>query len=441
MSSSSAGRGDHSAALHGDPRLRFWARAYAAATLVHLLLPDYDQPGWGPPRLVSAVGAALLLWRPLPVGFALCLVGAAWPLWALRDVLTQSALLLVWAAVGLWGAARRRGPAALDAVRWTTALTYALAALHKLNADFFDPAVSCAPHAWAQVAARWSLPDIGGLEPLLAPAAILTEVALTVAIARRSPWMWPLGVAFHLPLTVTLAPAFGAVMLAGYVAATTRRQAARWRRAVRRHPGLLVAAGGVAAVVDAALGGVDDPLVPVKVAAAGAILAGSLLALGPPGRCRRTAPAAWAVAALWTLNGLTPYLGVQYQHAAAMLSNLRVDAGCHNSLVFPEALRGADPYLRVDVARIGDGQRPAREAALREGLWSVPALHAMHANWCVPRLRPIVLEGTWRGRPFALPDLCADDWLDHLPGAGAVPAGLQRFQKNLRRDCPQACIH
>ncbi len=408
---------------------------------MHLTLPDYEAPGWGAPRAVSFVGAALLLWRPLPAGFALCLVGAAWPLWALRDVLTQSALLLVWAAVGLWGAARSRGPAALDAVRWTTALTYALAALHKLNVDFFDAAVSCAPHAWAQIAARWGLPAVGGLEPLLAPAAILTEVALAVAITRRSPWMWPLGVAFHLPLTVTLAPAFGAVMLAGYVAATTRRQAARWRRAARRHPGALVLAAGAAALVDAALGGVDDPVTPLKVAAAGAILAGSLLALGPPGRCRRTAPTVWVVVALWTLNGLTPYLGLQYQHAAAMLSNLRIDAGCHNSLIFPEALRGADPYLRIDVARIGDGQRPAREAALREGLWSVPALHTMHRNWCVPRLRPIALEGTWRGRAFAMPDLCAADWLDHLPGAAALPAGLQRFQKNLRRECPQACIH
>ena len=172
---------------------------------MHLLLPDFDAPGWRAPRLVVAVGALLLLWRPSRVGFALCLVGTLWPLLLLRDVLTQSVYLAACAALGLVGARDTRA-----AVVWLTGGTYLLAAFHKLNTTFFDPTWSCADHAWAQVMARWPVPDLAPATPWL---ALGLEVALGVAVLRRSPWRWALAIVFHLPLTVTLAPAFGPVML------------------------------------------------------------------------------------------------------------------------------------------------------------------------------------------------------------------------------------
>ena len=49
----------------------------------------------------------------------------------------------------------------------------------------------------------------------------------------------------------------------------------------------------------------------------------------------------------WFLFCLTPYVGIQFQHTAAMLSNLRVDNGCHNSLLFPSSWIGQDTYLRI----------------------------------------------------------------------------------------------
>ena len=122
-----------------------------------------------------------------------------------------------------------------------------------------------------------------------------------------------------------------------------------------------------------------------------------------------------------------------------MLSNLRVDDGCHNHLLMPAALVGTDPYIRVDEARVGG--REEREQVVRETLWSVAALHTMRRNWCIPENRPIRFAGTWRGRPFALPDLCADDWSSALPGADTALPGLQLFQKNLRRRCPTECVH
>lgn len=424
-----------------DPRLAWWARVFALASLVHLTLPDVREPGWFWPATLEALGALWLLRRPAVGAFVLCAIGTAWPLLLLRDVLTQSMYLTWVALIGAAGAARwLTHRTTLDAVRLLTAGTYALAALHKLNTTFFDPALGCANHAWAQVINRYpplaalSIPDAA-----LPFVAIGLEISLALALTRRSRWIWPLGVVFHLPLTVTLAPAFAAVMLAGYAAAVPARDVVRLRRIARRHAQRIVIAGLLAGAAEATLaGGIDDLAAWLKVIAAGALLAWTLPLIATPHHPHPPAPRlARALLAAWILHGLTPYLGVQYQHTAAMLSNLRIDAGCHNSLIFPEWLRGTDPYLRVAHASIGAGARPEREATVEATLWNVAALHTMRRNWCVPELRPIRFEGTWRGEPFTIPDLCAPAALAAFPG----PPGFQRFQKNLPRACPSACIH
>ncbi len=400
------------------------------ASLLHLLLPDFDQPGWWAPRILEAIGAAWLLWRPSRWGFALCFLSTAWPLLFLRDVLTQSAYLTVCAALGVVGA---RGTRA--AVVWLTAGTYVLAVFHKLNTGFFDPTYSCADHAWAQVMLRWPVPDLAPLSPW---AALAIELAMATALIRRSPWRWPLGLLFHLPMTVTLAPAFGAVMLSGYVAAGSAREAARWRRVWRTRRGALLVGATAVLAFDLWAGRTFAPVIAFEAAAAGALAVGALLAWTPR---RRGATPRWAYAvfALWIAHGLTPYAGWQFQHSAAMLSNLRIDRGCHNHLLMPESLRGVDPYIRIDEAHIGG--RAKRERLVRETLWNVAALHAMRRNWCIPENRPIRFVGTWRERAFEIPDLCASDWIEALPGAERRLPGLQLFQKNLRRDCPAACVH
>ena len=77
------------------------------------------------------------------------------------------------------------------------------------------------------------------------------------------------------------------------------------------------------------------------------------------GRLAWTEPAparfiALVIGSSLVINGLTPYFGIQFHHAAAMLSNLRIDDGCHNSFVFPASMRLSDPYVRID--RIGFAQ-------------------------------------------------------------------------------------
>jgi hypothetical protein len=288
--------------------------------------------------------------------------------------------------------------------------------------------------------------------PGLAAGVVLWEVLLGVLVLRRSRWVWPLGLAFHLPLTVTLAPAFGAVMVAGWAAGVAPREVVLWRRAVRgaRRCGLLVAAGLGAAAVEALMRSAPDPLAQGKV-----FLAGALLAAWPRRAVRpvtRPTPrGAILVGVVFVAHGLSPYLGLRMQHAGAMLSNLRIDPECHNSLVFP-APPGPGPYIYIDSIRFGPGEdgddlRPERARVVRETLWNPTALHVMRENWCIPELRPIRVGGRWRGRPFELPDLCAPDALDALdafhpfrPGPGFLP-GHQAFQKNLPRACHAACVH
>lgn len=436
--------------LCAHPLLRLWGRILALALIVHVGLPDYDEPGWGGPRALKLAAAAILLVRPHALGFALSLGTSLYTLLALRDVLTQQVLLACMSGAGLVAAlvgTRSAARAALHVAVVAAAGTYLLAAVHKLNTDFFDPAISCAQHAWAQVEAYWfAWAALPGPPGVWLPFAIVgVELVLAVLLLRGSPWIWPLGLAFHLPLTVTLAPAFGAVMLVGYAAAMGPRSVVRWRRAFRRHRGLLALAAAVALGLDvAAHGGPGAWDGRVKVAAAGTLFAWAFLAGLRRERLRLGRPTL-VFGAIYLLHGLLPYTGLKVQHASAMLSNLRIDPACHNSLIFPRGLCVRDPYVYVDEARIGQGQRPARERVLRETLWSIAALHAARENWCIPELRPIMLRGRWRGEAFSLPDLCAEDFTDHLPDAGFPGASFfpwyQALQKNLPRACHAACVH
>jgi hypothetical protein len=297
-----------------------------------------------------------------------------------------------------------------------------------------------------QVVLRWPVFNGAQYLGLVLPILIvLTELFMAYGLWRRRGWVWVLGICFHIPLTATLAPAFGLVMLSGYVATLTPRQAVWARRAWRRWSTVIM--GTTALVLGALLlfeGQPGDWWTQLKIAGCIGLLLWALLAhrgwttnRGQRGSGRTAS----LILALWIGHGVTPYLGIQYQHTGAMLSNLRIDEGCHNSWVFPEVLRGQDPYIRIDQALIGDGQRPQRERVVESTLWNLAALHTMRRNWCIPELRPIRFSGRWRGNPFSIDDLCADDWANALPDFGGSLSGFQRFQKNLPRSCPSACIH
>jgi len=447
----------------GPAPLALWGRVFAVCLCVHLALPDYDAEGWLAPRVGLALCAGLLLWRPHGGWLLGVCVIKVYTLLCLRDVLTQSLLLALWSGVAGVAALRGTRPAALkslDAVRVTAALTYGLAGLHKLNDAFFDPATSCADHALRQVIALWPSLPAPLASPGLAALVVLWEVLLALLVLTRSRWLWPVGLAFHLPLTLTLAPAFGAVMVAGWAAGVPAREVVAWRRVLRSRAGRLRALCGalVAFGLEAIARAAADPWGQAKVAVVGAMLSvwlsagSSRTTRGARVRLWQRAHAhrgAWCLGALVAAHGLSPYLGLRMQHTAAMLSNLRIDPECHNAWLFPR-YDGPGPYIYIEHARFGgpehgeEGLRPARAKVLRETLWSPTALHTMRANWCAPTLRPIALRGHWRGAPFDMADLCAADALDALDAGFPSPTwlpGHQAFQKNLPRACHAACVH
>ncbi len=455
------------AALLGRQALPWPLRAaFLLGSAAHLGLDDAWQASWIVGDVLYGLGWVVLAWRPCALGWLLCAAGAAQPLLFARDHLTQSLLLLgislmgAWtAAAAGWGGEEGRWAATLRrSLQSLTLVTYGLACLHKLNDDFLKPATSCAVYGADKLAAYYHLPEPPDALAAILPAAVLLAEAAIPALYLLGRRRWALAVAlsFHVPLTLALAPAFALVMLAGHAAFITPADEAEARSLSRR------AWAGIAGIAAAALAisvalhrALPTPGMLLKEWLLYALLA-ALAWMALTGRRGDDAasppqPAAWrAPVALFTaallLNGVTPYLGLQFQHAGAMLSNLRVDQGCWNSLIIPEAARLTDDYIRVEQAWLHTpGFLPEYEASLKEHLWSPPQLRQMQRTWCRrDAARPIHLEGTWRGRPFVIPDLCAAQDLpfngDGIFGVELFPDAL-RFQKNLRRACPDACIH
>ena len=129
-----------------------------------------------------------------------------------------------------------------------------------------------------------------------------------------------------------------------------------------------------------------------------------------------------------------------------MLSNLRIDSGCWNSLIAGESVRLSDEHVRIDHVYFREpGRLTEYEDIVTGGLWSPPQIRQMQRNWCKTRLRPFYVAGTFRGKPFVVEDVC--EVSEPLPFEEMTLWGKPifgdylRFQKNLKRQCPQACLH
>jgi hypothetical protein len=450
---------------------RWLTAAWALAVAARLTLAEAQQASWLLPSGTLVVGSlGLLLWGGR-LFWLLCAVGVAAPLFFLRDWLTQTLIMLLLAAVGAVTAhrpeeggsegAKRAAAPLLAAARWLALATYAVAAFHKLNRDFFDPAVSCAQELVRQLGE--ALPGLGALTPpstgALAGLAVGVELLLPLLLWWRPRIGIIAALLFHLPLTLAFAPAFVFVMAVGWVALLGADDRAALVRVVRaRWPWLVafgLAATGTLVAWMRAFPVVDLAL---KLALLFFALAALVLVVVREGSGGRAAPLARrrllvpALAlAIFLVNALTPYLGTQVQHAGAMLSNLRVDAGCWNHWLVPEGVRLVDAYVRIDEARLGGEAARARgayggtERLLVSRLWSTTALRQMRVNWCNERTRPIALWGTFLGAPLHLADLCDEAVpLPVGPGVWLLPElfpGYLRFQKGLTRQCPQACLH
>ena len=469
--------------------------------------PDFAPPGWkllrpwvvGPHssefRLIAAFYALALLtrWALVPgqglhfgawTAFAsvaaagiVTLRGRAWwllavcamlgPLILLRDWLTQSALMAALGTAGFLCANPGRDNARTLSLTMgaIVALTYLLSAFHKTNHDFFDPVLSCANEGWERMRPWLGAVTDLPVRPAMPALTWLAEVALGVLVLTAPRFGLAAAAAFHIPLTLTFEPSFPFAMFVGFVAigATRLRNPLQFFRAAVVSCAVLGLVTGLWSV------SVEAPLtVPDLALRVGLMAAIGLWAIWPrqsaipadreskapglPGRDRLNAHqthswprfACIALILVWLANGITPYLTTQTQHTGAMLSNLRVDSTCWNHALIPASFQLVDPYVRVDEARVGQGDAE-REEILRNTLWSTTALLQMRRNWCPRRDGPIELTGTFLGQPLQIADLCnLNEPLPTGPGVwfgpGVFPDWL-RLQKNLPRHCRAACMH
>ncbi len=444
-------------------RYRVYCAAFAVGALAHLTLPDAWQDGWLVPDACLLVGALIVALGGGLLGWLLCFVGVAAPLLLLADQLTQSAymLLCIVAALGCFLGRPETRAARLDrafffAVRLLTVGTYAIAAFHKVNRDFLDPAVSCASGGMGILAENWSIPALASpsLAPLWAPLFLSAEVSVAILWIVRPGLALVLALLVHIPLTVIFAPAFAFVMIPGWLSFLTDEDLRHFGRVWQRHHVLVLSIG-------LALGATSLGLyfrhhwiaywlwfakeIALYIALAFAVVAfvrrpaGVFRWLGAwrEGWPRRRGAFAITLLCLWIVNGMTPYLGIQYHHAAAMLSNLRVDPGCWNSLIVPESVRIEHPFIRIERAQSGAKRGAAvLEADLTDTLWTPDTLWHALRHWCPEGAGPLRVRARTDHGTVDVADLCRT-----FPFGRPLVPGWARFEHNLSPSCPQRCIH
>ena len=393
----------------------------------------YDQPGWFWSRLILCSLGGLLLFTPSKVKGEfkpdpfktwqwicwLLLLSKIYTLFFLRDVLTQSLLLCTFYTLGGLGLySVHLTKIVLKTISLLTASTYLLAIIHKLNTDFLYSNNSCAIHGLE--ISFGLVPKTLDLAPFIEMALIYVtkypyiassivlglELTLALLCIRSSRYVWLVGFIFHLPLTLTIAPSFGSVMAVGWGAGILAEELQAKRSVKKRNHRYFIRL------------------------------------LAPFIYQKRLKLFALIILIFYGLHGLlSPYYGIEVQHSAAMLSNLRIDPKCSNSLLFSKP--SYDPYIYIDEIKFGQKERLVRQQKVLDGLWNLAALEQMKKNWCIPEQRPLYLKGIYGGIPFNIGDLCADHSLFEIKKQSSLSifTGWQRFQKNLQIDCQQACVH
>lgn len=328
----------------------------AAAACWHLL--GNAGVASGVPAVLVGGSAAVVVAAPWSrVAFAAFTVSVWTSIWQEAPILGNHWLLTGLLAAAVCLASLDRRPAApVTAAQAVLLVFYGFAAFAKLNADFFDPATSCATYYAAEGARSlgWDIarPD-GSAGMALAVVVALTELSIPVLLLLRRTRLHgvALAVVFHAVVALDHRHQFydfTSLLTVGFLTFLPGAAATGFVAAVaaRIRPRLVQAAGAVLAVVAGWLAQSDvDVDVPFELGYAAwtatAILVVPLV-LRWVWRHRSAAPEhqgrfAWAAApvvALAVLNGLAPYLELKTGAAWNMYANLRtVDGDSNHFLV------------------------------------------------------------------------------------------------------------
>ncbi len=398
-----------------------FAFLWAIATLFHQLAFPARHTGFFFYALTMA--ALVVLMRPssVPRFIALALAQVAQVLYYLPEDITNHwiftffinlTVLLAFAVL----AVRYRTPMVArgelfrtfaPAARVELLILYFYVTLHKLNADFLNPATSCAVDHYMKIARQyWFLPTVNWLQPLMIYGTLLIEggIPLLLLFRRTRVAGVLLGLAFHFVLAINPQHRFynfSAMVFAlfflflpyDYVPSLqklcARFATGRWllagaeagalQRALRR--GVLA----VSAVLlffyllrfDPAdhtwlVGGIVLSNRMLWMVYGGTLMATFLIALRNGNVLAETRPldsfalrpAVLAVVPLLVvLNGMSPYLGLKTETSFAMFSNLRTEGGVNNHLFLPRLpLAGyQDDLVQLESSTLTAFRRMAEE--------------------------------------------------------------------------------
>lgn len=371
--------------------------------------------------------------------------------------------------LALWATARPgRGAAAerwreidsahLALFRLTALTMMSFAAFHKLNADFFDPAVSCATvHAERFLRMASVEPTVAWFVP---PLAVLSEAAVPLALLVAPRLTLPFIVVLMLYIGHRGATPFTQLVMMLACTFLREEDLRRMLDALRERWIALALLLGVATLgcaflfdgeqwaryylyvlATAALGfGAACLTLPRLWAWVRSARSGEFARevrrdfqrtrLLPAERGARALLVVFVLACLW--NGATPYLGVKFRLSFAMFSNLRVDDARWNSFLVPRWVRLGeyDPYLHVEEVGASGGPRI-------DGLYSRPNLERVLAQRRRANRR-LDLRVRFRDQTRDFPDAASNPellrWLGGLPADGL-------FHAYLPASGPQPCIH
>lgn len=286
-------------------------------------------------------------------------------------------LALVLACASAWWQSRRNGAppeqeavriAFAPAARWCLLLLYFVSGFHKLNADFFDPGISCASELYGSLSGRLGgPPNTAAMGSLVIGVTVVVELGLPVLllVPRFRRIGVGVGILFHLAMALAGYPRFSA---AGIALLSLFLPLGR----LNFVPALRVAfvaallAGSVLAPT-----GRDAIFLWAAVALGAAILAVTVAkpwpapVRGAPGTRRPTAIAMLGPA-LVLVSGVFPYLGLGTDRAFSMYSNLRTEDGRSNHFIVPAALQVF--AFQRDLVQVLRSSRPGLERLGADGL-------------------------------------------------------------------------
>ena len=409
----------------------FAGKTYASAPAELLTAPGaWVLHGWALSALVAAI-----------VGPRRGLLGLT-ALLAIRAVVSNHLVdePLLWFPAAEWplfvalplvGALARDDDEVIGGFRIAAVAALFFAGLHKINADYFDPVVSC-HRLSARLSTWWALPEVthAWVTPHVVVALEIGTPLLLLLAPRAGVLLALLMLSHFVSIGATALSTVIAVSCLAFLHDSDRRAlVSAWPLA------LVPAAAGVVASGLLYQGPWSWPQYGACHGLFAAMISGAAwrLWVAGPGvrtgvRLRRPLLAVAAVA--WLLNGLAPYSGLKFQYSFAMLSNLRVDDDRHNAWLFPSALRlRHDPYVHVRSAtyrRAATGQ-PLSGGYVQPDLWTPGAL-VEQLDKAEQIGEVLSLRGTWGGREITEADL-----------RGLPPAPL--FQHRLTLAAPQQCVH